>query len=301
MMEYKSIQTPENMPTYGEFELRDMMPGMGTVVGTAMRRVLLSSVPGAAALWMRIEDVPHEFSTIPGVKEDVSQILLAVKRLILRIPDREVHSLYLDIKGRDAYAGDFTTDGNVEILNPAHKIATINETGRLKMELLVQNGRDHAMNGTGPEDKGKRRAPMGMIWLDPIYSPVEKVSVEVEEAPDREHLRLRVWTNGAISPKGAVDWSARILRELAMGLEKVKSASEEGCSRTRTQPIEVLGLSNRSFNRLKRARFHTVESILRCTRQELWDTPNLGPKTLMELEEKLAQRGMAFAGEDKAG
>lgn len=300
MMECKSIQTPEEMPSYGEFELRDLMPGMGAVVGTAMRRVLLSSVPGAAALWMRIEGVPHEFTTVPGVKEDVSQILLAVKRLILRIPDREVHSLYLDIKGRSAYAGDFTTDGDVEILNPTCKIATINETGHLKMELLVQNGRDHSMTGAGPEDKGKHRAPIGMIWMDPVFSPVEKVSVEVEEEPEREHLCLRVWTNGAISPKGAVDWSARILQEMTMGLEKMTSASEKPGSGEKTQPIEVLGLSTRSFNRLKRARFHTVESILCRTRRELWETPNLGPKTLLELEEKLAQQGMTFAGENKA-
>lgn len=298
-MEYICIQTPEDTPVYGEFVIRDMMPGMGTVVGTAMRRVLLSSVPGTAVTWVRIEGVLHEFSTIPGVKEDVSQLLLAVRKLTLRVRDRNVHSLYLNVKGRDAYAGDLTSEGGVEILDPSCKLATINRDGHLKMELWVQAGRDHAMDGESADPRHKRRAPIGMIWADPIYSPVKKVSLEVEEEGDREHLRLCVRTNGTVSPREAVDWSGRILSDLMGNLERLSQPPKP--VETKGRPLEVLGLSARAFNRLKRARFHTVEAVLVHTRQELWDTPALGPKTLVELEEKLSRQGLHLAEEIAAG
>lgn len=290
-MDYRSFQAPEDMPVYGEFEIKNLQPGMGTVIGTAMRRTLLSSVPGAAPVWMKIDGVCHEFSTVPGVKEDVSQLLLGLRKLIVRVYDRNVHRIVLCVKGRNAYAGDFITDSQVEILNPELPVATIGENGVLSMEVWVGNGRDHA------EEKKNVRDSFGMIYMDPVYSPVQKVAMDVEEEAEREHLLLRVRTNGSVSPKAAVDWASRILRELMSGMEELKTPATGwlpmACG-IEGMRLEELGLSNRSYNRLRRAHFDTVEEILSRSREELYDTPALGPKTILELEEKLEKKGISL-------
>lgn len=298
-MEYRSFQTPEDVPVYGEFEIRDLQPGMGTVIGTAMRRTLLASVPGAAPVWMKIKGVCHEFSTVPGVKEDVSQLLLGLRKLVLRVYDRNVHKIALSVKGRDAYAGDFVTDGQVEILNPELPVATIGEQGELSMEVWVQNSRDHSM--TESHDRGRT---YGRIYMDPVYTPVRKVAVDVDEQPEADHLLLRVWTNGAVSPRAAVDWAGRILRELMNGVEALKSpapGTEAMAHGIEGMKLEELGLSNRSYNRLKRAHFDTVEELISRSREELVDTPELGPKTVQELEDKLKSKGIYFRRRAHAG
>lgn len=298
-MDYRSFQTPGDMPDYGEFEIKNLQPGMGAVIGTAMRRTLLSSVPGAAPVCMKIEGVCHEFSTVPGVKEDVSQLLLGLRKLILRVHDRQTHRLVLSVKGRNAYAGDFITDGQVEILNPGLPVATIGENGVLTLEVWVRNGRDH-----DTAEKEELHRSVGMIYMDPVYTPVQKVAVDVDEQPDADHLLLRVWTNGAVSPKAAVDWAGRILWELMRGMEALKTpttGTELMIYGLDGMHLEELGLSNRSYNRLKRAHFDTVEEILSRSREELCDVPALGPKTIQELEEKLRSLGLDLRRTAQAG
>lgn len=296
-MELIYFQSPPEEPCVGEFEVRDLMPGMGTVVGTALRRVLLSSVPGTAAVWMRIDGVLHEFSTIPGVREDVCELALRMKKLRFRVYDRGIHILTLDVRGRDVMAADLVTDGGVEVLNPLCRIATMNETGHLKMELMVQTGRDHTPEQLEPGLREAETKPVNGIWLDPVYSPVEQVAVDVEEDGEWEHLRLRVRTNGVVSPRQAVDWAGRILEGLMSAVQTVaepaggKVQMVLGVSES---ALEELGLSVRSYNRLRRAHFQTVEDVLNCSRQDLYDTKELGPKTIMELEEKLGARGLCL-------
>lgn len=296
-MNYQSMETPSALPSYGSFEVAGLQPGMGTVVGTAMRRVLLSSVPGAAAAWMSIPGVAHEFSTVPGVKEDVQELILRMQGLRIRTHDRGIHRLSLHVKGRNALAGDLSGDGRVEILNPLYKLASLNAEGDLTLELWVQRGRDKGARPKElPPDRGEG-IPMGTLWLDPIYSPVERVSFQVDEEPDSDRLRLEVWTNGTVSPKEAVDWSGRILAEMTGSMSRTLSEPDTALltpRETMGQQLEKLGLSTRSYNRLKRAHFDTVEEILSRSRQELYETPALGPKTLIELEEKLAKLGLSL-------
>lgn len=296
-MSIQSIETPTELPTHGVFEIQDLHPGMGTIIGTAMRRVLLSSVPGPAAAWMRIGGIPHEFATIPGVKEDVQELILRMRGLRFRVYDRAVHSLSLHVRGRDAMAGDLTGDGRVEILNPLYKIATLGEKAELRIELLVWCDRDKSANRASSTLPQEESLPLDMLWLDPIYSPIERVSVEVDEQPEADHLRLQVWTTGSVSPREAVDWAGRILSEMTGSLSQALAKPEAASLAIREaegRPLETLGLSNRSYNRLKRAHFDTVEEILSRSRRELSDTHDLGPKTLLELEEKLAGLGLHF-------
>lgn len=294
-MEYQSMEIPGELPSHGVFEIDGLQPGMGTVVGTAMRRVLLSSVPGAAALWMHIKGVSHEFSTVPGVKEDVQELILRMRGLRLRVNDRALHSLSLHVKGRDAYAGDFHGDGSVQILNPLYRIATLNDRAELELDLWVRNSRDRGVQNSVslPED-----TPLGLLRLDPIHSPVERVSVTVDERTEEDCLRLEVWTNGTVSPKEAVDWAGRILSEMTGSLSRALSSGTEahtqGLTKLPGRPLEELGLSTRSYNRLKRAHFDTLEEILSRSRQELFEIPSLGQKTLTELEKKLAGLGLSF-------
>lgn len=301
-MNYRSMETPAELPTSGVFEIDGLQPGMGTLVGTAMRRVLLSSVPGTAAVWMSIPGVAHEFATVPGVKEDVQELILRMRGLRLRVHDRCIHRLSLHVKGRDALAVDLFGDGGVEILNPLYKLATLNDDGDLALDIWVQGGRD---KGVRPKDAPPDRdegVPMGMLWLDPIYSPVERVSFQVDEEPDSDRLRLEVWTNGVVSPKEAVDWAGRILAEMTGSMSRALAGPETALPPIREamgRRLEELGLSTRSYNRLKRAHFDTVEEILSRSKQELYDIPALGPKTLVELEKKLAQIGLQFR--DNAG
>ena len=294
-MNYRNVETPEELPVHGMFELSGLQPGIGTVVGTAMRRVLLSSVPGTAAVWMQIEGATHEFSTVPGMKEDIQELILRMRGLRLRVRDRAIHKLSLHVKGRDALAADLFGDGCVEILNPLYKLASLNSEGDLALEIWVQGGRD---KGVRPKDAPPDRSegiPTGMLWLDPIYSPVERVSFQVDEEPDSDRLRLEVWTNGTVSPKEAVDWAGRILTEMTGGINRALAGPDTAAPPIKEalgRRLEELELSTRSYNRLKRAHFDTVEEILSRSRQELYETPSLGPKTLVELEEKLAGLGL---------
>lgn len=293
------MEFPGEPLSHGVFEMDGLQPGMGTVIGTAMRRVLLSSVPGAAALWMRIEGVPHEFSTVPGVKEDVQELILRMRGLQLQINDRALHSLSLRVTGRDAYAGDLCGDGSVQILNPLYKIATLDDRAELELDLWVQNKRDRGVQNSGafPED-----TPLGLLRLDPVHSPVARVSVTVDEHPENESLRLEVWTNGTVSPKEAVDWAGRILSEMTGSISRLLASGPEvhipGLLELSGRPLENLGLSTRSYNRLRRAHFDTLEEILSRSRQELYEIPSLGQKTLAELEEKLAGLGLSFRRDD---
>lgn len=292
---FQNIDSPEELPTHGVFEAEGLSPGMGTVVGTAMRRVLLSSVPGGAAVWMSIEGVTHEFSTVPGVKEDVQELILRMRGLRLRVRDRAVHTLSLHVKGRSALAGDFHGDSSVEILNPLYPIATLNENGNLDIRIWVRAGRDRGIASKDVPPDRDEGIPMGMLWLDPIHSPVERVAVQVEEESDSEKLRLEVQTNGTVSPREAVDWAGRILAEITGSIRHALAGNVEPIPLLRPSAgrrLEELELSNRSYNRLKRAHFDTVEEILSRSRQELYETPALGPKTLAELEKKLADRGL---------
>lgn len=192
-------------------------------------------------------------------------------------------------------AGDLTGDSRVEILNPLYKIASLSEKAELHMELWVLSDRDKGIKEKGDPPNCGEDIPLDLLWLDPIYSPVERVSVEVDEQPEADHLRLQAWTNGSVSPKEAVDWAGRILSEMTGSLGRVLSGPEAAppaLRETAGRRLETLGLSTRSYNRLKRAHFDTVEEVLSRSRRELSDTHALGPKTLLELEEKLAVMGL---------
>jgi len=292
--------------TYGKFVVEPLERGYGTTLGNSLRRVLLSSLPGAAVTSVKIQGVLHEFSTIPGVLEDVTEIILNLKGLDLKLHSDEEKVLRIEAEGeREVLARDIIADADVEILNPDHHIATLAEDGRLFMEMTVAKGRGYV-----PAERNKKGSHIiGVIPVDSIFTPVRKVNYVVEntrvgQVTDYDRLTLEVWTNGSIRPDEAVSLSAKILTEhlqLFVGLtngtgnmEIMVKKEEEKRNKLLEMTIEELDLSVRSYNCLKRAGINTVEELIQRNEEEMMKVRNLGKKSLEEVISKLSELGLSL-------
>ena len=298
--------------TYGKFVLEPLERGYGTTIGNSLRRVLLSSLPGVAVTSIKIDGILHEFSTIEGVKEDVTEIVLNVKGLIAKINGDGPKTLYIEAEGPcEVTADSIKCDSEVEILVPDMHIATVGEGGRLFMELTLDKGRGYV-----PADRNKQlmNPVIGVIPVDSIYTPVVKVNYTVEntrvgQITDFDKLTLEVWTNAVISASDAVSLAAKVMNEhlsLFIDLsEKAKNAEimvEKEESRTITalrMTIEELDLSVRSFNCLKRAGINTVEDLINKSEEDMMKVRNLGRKSLDEVIGKIASLGLALKKDDE--
>ncbi len=292
--------------TYGKFVVEPLERGYGITLGNSLRRVLLSSLPGAAVTSVKIEGVLHEFSTIPGVREDVTEIILNIKGLAIKMYGDGPQVLRLEAEGEKVVrAGDIIAGADIEIVNPDLYIATLEPDGRLFMEMTVERGRGYV-----PAEKNKKGDQIiGVIPVDSIFSPIKKVNYTVEntrvgQVTDYDKLILEVWTNGTLSPDEAVSQAAKILTEhlsLFVGLTE-ESRDAEGEAEVKPQenrkilemPIEELDLSVRSYNCLKRAGINTVEDLIQRTVEEMIKVRNLGKKSLEEVDQKLAQLGLSL-------
>ncbi len=303
------IETPTD-DSYGKYVIEPLERGYGTTLGNSLRRVLLSSLPGTAVTSIRISGIQHEFSTIPGVKEDVTEIVLNIKRIIARLHSDEPKTVYIEASGEcEVTAGDIKADGEVEILNPELHIATLGPDASLSMELTLDHGRGYV-----PADKNKNpQQIIGTIPVDSIYTPVLKVNYAVENTrvgnqTDFDKLTLEVWTDRTITPCDAVSLGAKILVDhftlftdlsdsigsRSTVVEKVETQRDKVLEMT----IEELDLSVRSFNCLKRANINTVEDLISKTQDEMIKVRNLGRKSLEEVEHKLAMMGLSLASDD---
>ncbi|MDI6894003.1 MAG: DNA-directed RNA polymerase subunit alpha [Bacillota bacterium] len=301
------IQCVELAPdeTYGKFVVEPLQRGFGVTLGNSLRRVLLSSLQGAAVTQVRIDGVLHEFSTVPQVLEDVTEIILNVKSLNLKMHGDGSRTLRLEVQGEaEVRAGDIQADPEVEILNPDLRIATVEQGGRLAMEMRVERG-----VGFVPAERNKRPDdPIGVVAVDAIFSPVRRVNFTVEDTrvghiTNLDRLILEVWTNGGIAPDEAVAAAAKILTDhLALFASVQRPVREEtpvppvagDRDRLLTLPIEELELSVRSYNCLKRAGINTVAELVDKTGEEMIKVRNLGRKSLDEVREKLASLGLSF-------
>ena len=303
------IETPTD-DSYGKYVIEPLERGYGTTLGNSLRRVLLSSLPGTAVTSIRISGIQHEFSTIPGVKEDVTEIVLNIKRIIARLHSDEPKTVYIEASGEcEVTAGDIKADGEVEILNPELHIATLGPDASLSMELTLDHGRGYV-----PADKNKNpQQIIGTIPVDSIYTPVLKVNYAVENTrvgnqTDFDKLTLEVWTDRTITPRDAVSLGAKILVDhftLFTDLSDSIGSRSTVVEKVETQrdkvlemSIEELDLSVRSFNCLKRANINTVEDLISKTQDEMIKVRNLGRKSLEEVEHKLAMMGLSLASDD---
>ncbi len=303
------IESPTD-DSYGKYVIEPLERGYGTTLGNSLRRVLLSSLPGTAVTSIRIAGVQHEFSTIPGVKEDVTEIVLNIKRIIARLHSDEPKTVYIEASGEcEVTAGDIKADSEVEILNPELHLATLGSDASLSIELTIDHGRGYV-----PADKNKgSQQVIGTIPVDSIYTPVLKVNYAVENTrvgnqTDFDKLTLEVWTDKTISPRDAVSLGAKILVDhftlftdlsdsignRSTVVEKVETQRDKVLEMT----IEELDLSVRSFNCLKRANINTVEDLISKTQDEMIKVRNLGRKSLEEVEHKLAMMGLSLASDD---
>lgn len=298
--------------TYGKFVMEPLERGYGTTIGNSLRRVLLSSLPGYAITSVKIDGVLHEFSTIEGVKEDVTEIVLNLKGVILKIHGDGPKSIYVDAKGKcEVTAGDIKTDSDVEILNPEHHIATLSDGASLVMEMTADKGRGYV---SAERNKQMLQPVIGVIAIDSIYTPVLKVNYTVEntrvgQITDFDKLSIETWTDGTISAKEAVSLGAKILNEhLNLFIELSEEAgntevmvvkSDDGKGKTLEMTIEELDLSVRSFNCLKRAGINTVEDLINKTEEDMMKVRNLGRKSLDEVVAKLESLGFTLHKEDE--
>jgi DNA-directed RNA polymerase subunit alpha len=288
-----------------QFVISPLEPGFGHTLGNSLRRTLLSSIPGAAVSQVRFDEALHEFDVIPGVKEDVTDLILNLKDLVLRCESEEPVNLRLDKRGpSDVTAGDIQTTADVEVLNPGLHIATINAKGRLALDLTVEQGRGYLS-----AERNKRTSTIGVIPVDAIFSPVRRVafSVEptrVEQATNYDKLTLEVETDGSITPRDALASAGDTLRNLvslvadlsgdAKGLELGEVSPATAASPDLELPIEELDLSERPRNCLKRARVDTIGQLVQKTEDDLLAITNFGSKSLEEVLQKLDERGLAL-------
>ncbi len=312
-IEKPRIETLDITPdgNYGKFILEPLESGYGTTIGNSLRRVLLSSLQGVAVTSVKIDGVQHEFSTIPNVKEDVTEIILNIKGLTAKLHSDCAKTVYIEAEGPcEVTGGSIKADSEVEILNPDMHIATIDEGGKLIMELTLDKGRGYV-----PAEKNKTdHTPIGVIPVDSIYTPVVKAKYEVDntrvgQQTDFDRLTLEVWTNGTITASDAVSWSAKILTEhlkLFIDLSADASNSEimvekagDGKDKILEMTIEELDLSVRSFNCLKRANINTVEDLISKTEEDMMKVRNLGRKSLEEVVAKLDSLGFTLASDDE--
>jgi len=291
---------------YGKFVIEPLERGYGTTLGNSLRRVLLASLPGAAVTSIDIDGVLHEFDTIPGVREDVMQIILNIKGIAVKSYVKDEKIIELDVEGpAEVTAGDILTDSDIEIVNPDHYLFTIGEGSSLKATMTVNIGRGYV-----PADVNKRdNAPVGTLAVDSIYTPVTKVNYQVEPArvgsnDGFDKLTLEILTNGTIIPEDALGLSARILTEhldlftnlteIAKSAEVMKEADTESDDRILERTIEELDLSVRSYNCLKRAGINTVHDLTEKSEAEMMKVRNLGRKSLEEVKLKLIDLGLGL-------
>jgi len=297
-------------PSYGKYVVEPLERGYGMTLGNSLRRIMLSSLPGYAATSVKIAGVQHEFSTVPGVTEDVTEIVLNIKRLILKLHSQGVKTVYIDAVGPcEVTAGDIKADGEVEILNPELHICTLGADATFNMEITLSQGRGYV-----PADQNKTaQTVIGVIPVDSIYSPVQKVNYSVEptrvgDKTDFDKLTLEVWTNSTISAKDAVSLGARILSDhltVFTNLSDTVSAGSTVVEKTPSSPdtklsmtIDELDLSVRSFNCLKRANINTVADLISKTGEDMMKVRNMGKKSLDEVQKKLEMMGLSLASED---
>ena len=291
---------------YGVFVVEPLERGYGTTLGNSLRRVLLASLPGAAVTSINIEGVLHEFDTVPGVREDVMQIILNVKGIAVKSYVQDEKIIELDVEGpAEVTAGDILTDSDIEIVNPDHYLFTIGEGASLKATLTVNSGRGYV-----PADQNKKDdAPVGTLAVDSIYTPVTKVNYQVEPArvgsnDGFDKLTLEILTNGTIIPEDALGLSARILTEhlnlftnlteIAIATDVMKEVDTTSDDRILERTIEELDLSVRSYNCLKRAGINTVYDLTEKSEAEMMKVRNLGRKSLEEVKIKLADLGLGL-------
>ncbi|PKR83139.1 DNA-directed RNA polymerase subunit alpha [Heyndrickxia camelliae] len=311
-IEKPKIETVEvnDDASYGKFVVEPLERGYGTTLGNSLRRILLSSLPGAAVTSIQIDGVMHEFSTIEGVVEDVTSIILNLKKLALKIYSDEEKTLEIDVQGEGVVtAADITHDSDVEILNPDLYIATLGKNAHFRMRMSATRGR-----GYTPADLNKREDhPIGVIPIDSIYTPVQRVNYQVEntrvgQLSNYDKLSLDVWTDGSIGPKEAISLGAKILNEhlnIFVGLtdeaqnaEIMVEKEEDQKEKVLEMTIEELDLSVRSYNCLKRAGINTVQELANKTEEDMMKVRNLGRKSLEEVKAKLEELGLGLRKDD---
>ncbi|MBQ1216087.1 MAG: DNA-directed RNA polymerase subunit alpha [Firmicutes bacterium] len=296
---------------YGKFIVEPLERGYGTTLGNSLRRILLSSLPGAAVTSVKIDGILHEFSTIPGVKEDVTEIILNLKKLAVRLNNESTKRVIINAVGpKEVTAADIIADSDLEIFNPELHIATLEENATLVMEINIARGRGYV-----PADQNKtENMPMAVIPIDSIYTPVRKVNFTVEntrvgQVTDYDRLILEIWTDGSIAPDEGVSIGAKIMQEhlklfidltdsmdsVEIMVEKEEDQKEKALEMT----IEELELSVRSFNCLKRAAINTVEELTQKTEDDMMKVRNLGKKSLDEVKHKLEELGLGLKPSDE--
>ena len=306
--------------TCGKFIVEPLERGFGITLGNSLRRIMLSSLPGYAVTNIKIDGVLHEFSTIPGVKEDVTEIVLNVKGIIAKLHSNAPKTVIIDVVGeQDVVAGDIKVDSDIEILNPNHHIATLGEGERLYMELTFDRGRGYVSQERNKQLDAQMRgsnisAPIGTIFTDSIYTPVYNVSYTVENTrvgniTDFDKLTLEVETNGTITAKDAISFGAKILNEHlnlfvdlsdeAKNVEIMVEREETKKEKVLEMTIEELDMSVRSFNCLKRAGIDTVEDLTNRTEEDMIKVRNLGKKSLEEVIQKLHSLGLDLKKEEE--
>lgn len=314
MIEFEKpkIHKVDESENYGRFVIEPLERGYGTTLGNSLRRILLSSLPGAAVTSVQIDGVLHEFSTVEGVIEDVTQIILNLKKVSLKIDSDDEKSMEINVKGPATItAGDISADGDVTVLNPELPICTVAEGATFHAVLTAEKGRGY----TSADDNKARKddMPIGVLPIDSIYTPIERVNYQVEntrvgQRDDYDKLTLDIWTDGSITPSEATSLSAKILtehlaifvnlndqaKETEIMVEKEESHKEKMLEMT----IEELDLSVRSYNCLKRAGINTVQELTDKTEAQMMKVRNLGRKSLEEVIEKLNALGLSLRSED---
>ena len=304
------VETPGDA-SYGKYVIEPLERGYGTTLGNALRRIMLSSLPGTAATSIKIAGVQHEFSTVPGVKEDVTEIVLNVKSLLTKLHCDGPKTVFIEATGScEVTAGDIKADGEVEVLNPDLHIATLDVGATLSMEITLSHGRGYV---SADRNKALRGGVIGVIPIDSIYTPVYKVNYTVENTrvgsmSDFDKLTLEVWTDSTITARDAVSLGAKILcdhfalfTDLSDALGDKSTVVEkptDSKSKVLELTIEELDLSVRSFNCLKRANINTVEDLISKTEDEMMKVRNLGRKSLEEVIGKLEAMGLSLADEE---
>ena len=297
--------------TYGKFVIEPLERGYGITLGNALRRILLSSLPGVAATSVKIENVLHEFSTVQGVKEDVTELVLNIKGLALKMNGEGPKTIYIDAKGEgEVTAADIRTDGDVEVINKDLHIATLDSDGKLYIEINVDRGRGYVSLTKNKRDN----QPINTIPVDSIYTPAKRVNFTVEntrvgQITDYDKLALEIWTNGTIKPDEAIGLSAKILIEHfklfmtltdhANNVEIMVEKEEDKKEKVLEMTIEELDLSVRSYNCLKRAGINTVQELTQRSMDDMMKVRNLGKKSLEEVEQKLAALGLGLRLSDE--
>ena len=314
MIEFEkpNIHKVEETDNYGKFVVEPLERGYGTTLGNSLRRVMLASLPGAAITSIQIDGVLHEFSTVQGVTEDVTQIILNLKQVALKIDSEDAKDLEIDVKGpAEVTAADIQGDGDVTILNSDLHIATVSDGAELHVKMTADKGR-----GYSSADDNKTRMEglaIGVLPIDSIYTPIERVNYTVEntrvgQSNDYDKLTLDVWTNGSLTPTEAISLAAKILTEhltMFVNLTEEAQVTQVMVEREEThqekvldKTIEELDLSVRSYNCLKRADIQTVKDLTERTEADMMKVRNLGQKSLEEIKLKLAELGVGFRQED---